>query len=363
MLTRLSIPLLAAGLSLLAVAAPAKADRVVLLPPDGSDEQERLDDIEEALAVAILAVGHEAVTERAPVGDAPAPETANEMRAIAELQGAQYLVHPRVTTLHDSYRLALRVGYAPEGRVEQLEVLVYEANEAERLQEVFAALLRPAGVGDDAVRLTADPPPPGAGSAEADPAADAEAERRREEEEARQREFLAREQERAEAEARTEEEAFAARERYGTPKLWMVSLGLDFRPVIAHPTDRAGGVLGSLSVRAGRGFTEVPGLEARVALDIVTGAASGFVLAGGAVYMFSPFAYVPLHIGATVELGLFQALSGNRVPSFMVRASPVVAWRPFGQFYLEGALPEIQIYTAHGGIMTLGLSVRGGFRF
>jgi hypothetical protein len=344
----------------------AKADRVVLLPPYGDDDQERLDDIEEVLAAAILAAGHTALTERGavPEGEEP-PSSANEMRAIAEMQNAQYLVVARVSVMHDSYRVAFRVGYAPAGRVEELEVLVYNANEAERLREVMTALLRPEGVGEDAARLTEDPNAPTQnGNAEEEARRRAEEEaRRREEEERARREFEEREAARLAAEQAEEDREWDEREQYGVEKQWMVSGGFDFRPIVAYDTTRAGGVMWGFSVRGGRSFADVPGLEIRAALDLVLGASNGFGIAGGAAYLFSPFTDVPLHFGLSVELGLYQALSGNRVPSFMFRGAPTVAWRVTDQFYLEGALPEIQVFSAFGGVASLGVSVRAGYRF
>lgn len=347
-------------------AATAHADRVVLLPPYGDDDQERLDDLEETLAAAILASGHTALTERSTPEDAAPPETANEMRAIAEMQQAQYLVVARVSSfMHDSYRIAFRVGYAPQGRVEELEALVYTANQADRLREILIAMLRPEGVGEDAARLTEDPAAPGTtGNAEEEARRRAEEEaRRREEEERARAEFQAREEARRRAEEEAEEREWDEREQYGVEKQWMLSGGFDFRPIIAYDNARDGGILWGFSIRGGRSFAEVPGFEIRAAIDLVLGASNGFAIAGGAAYLFSPFTDIPLHFGLSVELGLFQALSGNRVPSFMFRGAPTVAWRVTDQFYLEAAVFEIQVYSAHGGVATLGGSARAGFRF
>jgi hypothetical protein len=362
--TLLGCAVLAAVL-LVAWSATAHADRVVLLPPYGDADQERLDDLEEVLAAAILASGHTALTERAAADNASPPETANEMRAIAEMQSAQYLVVARVSFMHDSYRIAFRVGYAPQGRVEELEALVYDANQADRLREILIAMLRPEGVGEDAARLTEDPPAPGTtGNAEEEARRRAEEEaRRREEEERARREFQEREEARRRAEEEAEEREWDEREQYGVEKQWMLSGGFDFRPIIAYDNARDGGVLWGFSIRGGRSFAEVPGFEIRAALDLVLGASNGFAVAGGAAYLFSPFTDVPLHFGLSVELGLYQALSGNRVPSFMFRGAPTVAWRVTDQFYLEAAVLEIQVYSAHGGVATLGGSARAGFRF
>lgn len=356
----------------------ARADRVVLLPPSGTAEVETLDEIEERLAAAIVAVGHEAVTDSAAVGPSapPPPETANEMRAVAEMQTAGWVVVPRVTPLPGQYRLHLRVGQAAGPRVEEIEVIVLHANEDERLRDVLGAMLRPEGLGDDAVRLTepqdgATVPPPGDVAA-----AEEEARRREEEERARleaeeqaRRQFEEREAQRRAEEERRREEAWKARERYGDRGPWMLNVGLDLRPVIAHQEvivegqDVGGGVLGGVSVRGGRSFEGLRGFELRVAADFTTGASSGLGLAAGAVYLFAPFEETPVFIGAGVEAGWFQFTTGNPVASFMARVAPMVVWRATEGLYFEAALPELMLLTANGGVGTLGLSIRGGTRF
>ena len=352
----------------------ARADRVVLLPPSGTAEVETLDEIEERLAGAIVAVGHEAVTDSAAVGpDAPPPpETANEMKAVAEMQNAGWVVVPRVTPLPGQYRLHLRVGQAAGPRVEEIEVIVLQANEEERLRDVLGAMLRPEGLGDDAVRLTE----PQDGPTVQPPPDDEEARRREEEERARleaeeraRQEFEEREAQRRAEEERRAEEAWEARERYGDRGPWMFNVGLDLRPVIAHQEvivegeDRGGGVLGGVSIRGGRSFEGLRGFELRVAADFTTGASSGFGLAAGAVYLFAPFEDTPVFIGAGVEAGWFQFTTGNSVASFMGRVAPVVVWRATEGLYFEAALPELMLLTANGGVGTLGLSIRGGTRF
>lgn len=356
-------------------AAAASADRVILLPPSGTADQDTLDHVEEALVDAVRAVGHEPYSDPAGLraGAAPLPETSNEMRAVADMHNARYVVVPRVTPLRGQYRLFLRVGYAPAPRVEEIEVNVTRADEAARLRDVLGAMLRPAGLGDDAVRLTepvdeaahAQVPQDAAEGAEEDaeaPAREQQAARAREEREARER--------RREEEAlRREEEAWEGREKYGQGGPYLLQVAFDLRPIIAHRSvvvageERGGGVLVGASARLGRSIAALPGLELRAAVDMVGGASSGFGAGAGAVYLYSPFADVPLFIGAGIELGWFQFLTGNNVASFMVRASPVVAWRVADQLYLEAALPELMGLSANGGVATLGVSLRGGIRF
>jgi len=142
----------------------------------------------------------------------------------------------------------------------------------------------------------------------------------------------------------------------------MASVGLDLRPLVSHDPDRTGGVLGGVSLRIGHRLGP-PELELRGAFDIVSGAASGFTIAGGAVYLHSPLKNNPLFVGGGLEVGMYQSVTGNRVPSFMARVAPVAAYRIADQIYVEAALPELQILTANGGAVSLGVSVRAGARF
>ncbi len=353
------------GLLLLGVLLPlftpngVAAERVVLVRPRGEAELERLDHIEEVLAEAILGAGHSAITELVPTDpDAPPPQTANELRAVAELQSAAYVVIPEVTAaLHDSYRLSLRVGFAPDTRSEQVEVLVWNENELDRLTDVFQALLRPEGIGDDVLRLTEDPPRPGT------PPPDEAAEQAEEESTEAQEQFVEREAERAAQAQEDAQASWEARERYGQSAPWMLSAGLDFRPLALVPDGRTGGLLGSLSLRVGRSFEGVDGFEVRGVVDLTTGAQSGFSVGAGAAYLYSPFEDLPIHFGVSLELGLAQALTGNRVPSFFLRLAPTAAWRMVDELYLEAALAEVQYLSAGGGVMTLGFSARVAFRF
>jgi len=121
-------------------------------------------------------------------------------------------------------------------------------------------------------------------------------------------------------------------------------------------------VLGTLELRGGRGFEGLPGLELRAGIELVFGASSSFAVHVGGVYLASPFT-TPIHLGASVEAGLFQSISGNRVPSFSGRVSAVVAWNPGGSIYLEASLPELQYLSANEGVIVIGASVRLGTRF
>jgi hypothetical protein len=360
------------------LAGEAHADRVVLLPAIGDDApQTLLERVDGALVGAVRAVGHTPLSEPSAWDtpeDVPPPRTANELRTVAEIQGAEWAVVPKVRPAEGGYWLTLRVGYGPEMRVELVTAEVLDVREEERLAEMLAALLRPEGAGADAPSISG-PDDQARQAEQARREADTQAQRDaegREAEAAARREADARE---AEAEARREAEEAAQseaeaqqrwedRERYGDRGPWLVQVGLGMRPLASRPDGGQGGVLGALELRVGHVFDAVPGLEVRGGIDGVFGTAGGFALYTGAAYLGSYFAKVPIFLGPSVELGLFhQPRTGARTTSFMLRGAPTVSWRPVGPFHLEAALPEIMWLSARGGAVTVGMSVRAGLRF
>ena len=343
-------------LAALLSAGTARADRVVVLRATGDAPTLELERIEDAVVEAVRQLHHEALTESAAGFDMAAdalPETANEMRAIAELQRAQWVVVPIV---HDhgqrAYYLTLRVGYAAQTRVEELDAEVRRAHENRRLEEILRAMLRPEGLGDEALSLAGED----AEGRQVEAEAEEEARRQAEEEARRQ----AAEREAAER-ARREQEAFEHRDRYGTADgLNLVQLGLALRPLLLSGGD--GGVLGTFALRIGRGFEGLDGFELRGGIDFTFGAAAGLSIFGGAAYLFSPWT-TPLHLGASVELGLFRATTGNRRAAFMGRVSAVLAYNLAGGFYVEASLPELMYLSSGGGALSMGVAGRAGVRF
>lgn len=359
-------------------ASTAHADRVVVLRASGDADTVRLGAIEEAVSAGVRALAHEVVS--APGGGGPPPQTAEDLRAVAQAQRAEWVIVPIVhDSSPDAYWVTLRVGFAPAVRVQELDAEVRRIRERPRLQELLQVLIRPEGLSEDGLAL-AGFDTVGRDEEQAS-GRDAEERARREAEEAAARaaedaavreaaqraadaEREAREAEEAEAAAEAERlagEAFAARDRYGVADgLWMVQAGLGLRPIARSVGE--GGLLGTLELRGGRGFESLPGLELRAGVELVFGAASAFAVHIGGVYLASPFT-TPIHLGASVEAGLFQAITGNRVPSFSGRVSAVVAWNPGGSIYLELSLPEVQYLSANGGVLALGVSARLGTRF
>src|SRR5690606_23102995 len=124
-------------------------------------------------------------------------------------------------------------------------------------------------------------------------------------------------------------------------------------------------VMGAVEARFGLSFPEVKGLEWRASLEAYFGAISGLSLMTGAVYLWSPFVDAPVHIGPGLELGWLQSLEAQlRQAFFAFRMSAVVSWRFHEAWYLEGAVPEIMIFSGGGATAaSVGLALRVGRRF
>lgn len=362
-------------------AAPARADRVVLFPVEGHSDGSRRTMAEDHIRTAIRALGHEVVP-----GRGTRPSTASEYDATARASTATYVVVADVDAMPGQYNLHVSVGTELASRVEELVVAVELAEEDERLRDVLGSMLRTAGLGDDALRLSGvesdevraarEAAEAAAHQAELDAAeraaadqaaADAallraeEAERQRLADEARQQA----EREASEAHA-SEQTRWDARPLYGAGGAWMLQLSGagGYASPLSQRADRiaGGGGFGLVQARIGRIVDGTGGLELRAGADVFFGLGTALDLMIGATYQFSPFVE-PIHLGIIAELGISIAFSGPRDVGFALRAGAVVSWNPTGGFYLELALPEIGVMTNGTGLLVFGASLRAGYRF
>jgi hypothetical protein len=359
-------------------AGAARADQVVVYALTGSATEERHDQIEDAILRAVRALGHTVANP----SDATRPTTASEMDGIALSRGADYVLLPSIDgTMAGQYRLHLVVGHA--GRVEELVINVTDAEEDARLLDVLGAMLRPSGLGDDALRLSgaeSDEERARREAAEAARAAE-EAARLAADEEARraEEERLAAEAEAArlaeeEAARRAAEEAAAAeaavaaerwnaRPTYGSDGAWMLMVGVEGGGLLGLSQIRGrdtGGGVGVIQVRVARLLIE--GLELRGGADLILGTVAALDLQLGATYQFSPFTD-PIYFGVVAELGASFAFTGARDVGFLFRVSATAGWRPIEHLYVEIALPEIGVMTNGVGALIFGASLRAGYRF
>lgn len=381
-------------LGVLGIASSARADRAVLFPVQGSADPDRLEAVEDALAAALTRVGHTRVATPGGIA-ATRPSTAAQMDGIATSSGASYVVLPDIETMPGQYRLHVVVGY--EGRVEELLVNVTYADEAARLDDVLRSMLRPAGLGDDALRLAGIESDADRARREAEEAArraDEEA-RRRAEEDQRMAEMRAEEErqaaQRAEEEAqrrRAEEEAaqraeaerqataqsaWNARPRPGHDGRWIAMVGVlggGLAPLGTSGPSSSGtvrppsGLVGVavLQARVGHTLEAVEGLTLRGGLDITLGGTSGVGILVGGSYQLSPFTF-PLHLGAVLEVGLNFLVTGPRDAGFVGRLSAIASYELVDHVTLEVSLPELAYVSNGPGAIGFGASARLGYRF
>lgn len=379
--------------------AVAHADRVVLYPLSGRADQDRLDELEDRVADVIREVGHEVIAPPGGLGTTDRPETSAQMDGVATASGATYVVLAEIEPMRGQYRLHVRVGYRPSQRVEELVVTVLDAEEHARLLDVLRAMLRPDGLGDDAMRLSGGAEEPAVSEEErlrreeeerarlaaeeeerrrreAEEAAAAEEERRRAEEEAARAEA---ERQRTEEErAQREREAWDARPIYGRDGSWLLMVGVGgtyahgFSPRVAtirNPdgsmstrTFGAGGGLGIIEARVGYAFAGTDGLEVRAGVDVELGTFGALGIVVGGVWQFTPFT-LPIHLGFTIELGPNFLFSGARDVGFLVRGGAIASWTPLEHLQIEVALPEIGVLTNGSGALVVGAALRAGYRF
>jgi hypothetical protein len=372
-----------------------RADRVVLYPVTGEMDQDQLDEIEDALAAALVRIGH---TRASTPGGlrASRPTTAAQMEGAATSAGARYVVLPDVAPMPGQYRLHLVVGF--EGRVEELLVNVVRAEEAGRLDDVLRSMLRPAGLGEDALRLSgietdeerarreaaeAARRAEEATAQRAEEARRAEQERRRAEEEAQRaaEEEAARarsaeeEAQRAEAERRQrEQEAWDRRAVLGSDGPWAVMAGVlggglapvgtsGPQPTMGMVRPPAGVIgIGMVQARVAHALSGTGGLELRGGLDILFGGTTGLSLVVGASYQVTPLT-APLHVGAVVELGVHVLFTGPQDAGFVGRISAIASYAPIEHLTIEVSLPELGYLSNGPGAVMFGGSARIGYRF
>ena len=334
---------LLAALLFTLVLAPsvASADAVALLALGGRADQERLEATEQVMAELLREQGHRLAAPSAASVDHP--PTSAQLEQVAEDSRAIYVITAEVEPMRGQYRLSIHVYYRPAGRLEELVVTVLEDEERARLADVLRSMVRREGLGEDALRLTE----------EIDP------------EDRAQRE--AEEQARREAEAEREAaEAWDARVPYGADAPWMIQLQVGGRYAATLGSlpagAQGGGGLFDAGLRLGRSFEGVDGFELRGGLDFATGTYTALGIHVGASWLGS-FFVEPVFIGLGGEVGVIFTLTGSRDAAFSGRVSALFAWRPADHFYLEASLPELGYVSPGAGALTIGASLRAGYRF
>lgn len=379
--SRISLAAFTILVAALAIPTVALAETVELFPVGGTAEGSTLTMAQSHIRQAITSLGHTVIE-----GSGTRPATAAEFTAAASSTHAVYVVLADIEPHPGHYGLHVWVGSVDAQRVEELYVDVLLDDEDARLHDVLGSMLRPQGLADDALRLSAEETDAERArrlaaeaaarqaeldrqhQAESDAAAAAEAQRRADEAE-RQRladEERQRQEAAAHAAAETAQQAWDHRPLYGAGGAWMVQIGgagggaVQYGAHNPHVPDA--GALGLVQARVGRAIDGTGGLELRAGADIFFGLGTGLDLMIGATYQFTPFT-APIHIGAIAELGLSIAFQGPKDVGFLFRAGAVASWNPVGGLYLEVALPELGVMTNGTGALVFGGALRVGYRF
>lgn len=353
-----------------ATPSTAHAERVLVLRPDpaiGSGRQADADLLaraEGATIAALVSMSHEPIRD-----ESSAPATDLEITTRGADRGAAFVVRIRPTPTQAGYVAHVTVFDVRTGTSREASGEIVPLREVGQL----VALMTPLMVTEAGGSEPATAADPGADAdtgadSDADTDSDADPEADSDPDETggggvseAQGAWGERERERQETAQR---EAWENRERYGVPKPILIQGGLSMRPILNGPDALGSSVLGAVELRFGYGLPSTPGLEFRGSLEGVFGAVSGFSLMGGAVYLFSPFIDAPVHFGPSLEIGWLQGFADGFTQAFFaIRAAHVVSWRFGGDWYLEGAIPELGVLAANGAAVTLGLSARVGHRF
>ncbi len=359
----------------------ALAEQVELFPVGGTAEGSTLTMAQSHIRQAIVALGHTLVD-----GSGTRPTTAAEFTAAAASTRSVYVVLADIEPHPGHYGLHVWVGSVDANRVEELFVDVLLEDEDSRLHDVLGSMLRPQGLGEDALRLSAEETDAERArrlaaeaaarqaeldrqhQAEADAAAAAEAQRRADEaERARLADEERQRREQADRDAaQSAQQAWDHRPLYGAGGAWMIQLGgagggaVQYGAHNPHVPDA--GALGLVQLRLGRAIDGTGGLELRAGADVFFGLGAGLDLVVGATYQLTPTTE-PIHLGVIAELGLSIAFQGPRDVGFLLRAGAVASWNPTGGLYFELALPELGVMTNGSGALVFGASLRVGYRF
>jgi hypothetical protein len=150
---------------LLLSAAPALADRVVVLPSQGGADSAARAQLDAELVQSLSALGHTAVSSTetlaalARVADGSA-DTPEEYAIIAGATQASWVVGGRVEPAVATQHVELAAYLASMQRVESVAREVDRSRSGVEVQEMVAVLLRPEGVGVGALPWEQAPAPP-----------------------------------------------------------------------------------------------------------------------------------------------------------------------------------------------------------
>jgi len=151
--------------ALLLCAAPALADRIVVLPSQGQADPALRLGLDQDLNRGAASLGHSIASEvethaalmRVADGSADTPD---EFALVANGLRADWIVSAKLAPAVSTAHVEIVVYLASLGRVESVARDVDPSKQAAQIQEMLAVLLRPEGIGMGALPWEQAPPPP-----------------------------------------------------------------------------------------------------------------------------------------------------------------------------------------------------------
>jgi hypothetical protein len=346
--------------ALLLLAAPALADKVLVLPFQGlgSAPPAELEEARVATTTAVTALSHklpsqsEMTTAQVAVKDGVA-DTSEEYLAAGRASSSDWTVGGHFEAYGTTYRLELEACQIESGRVESLVREIDPSLATKQIGEMLAILLRPQGINNADIpweRVTMSPavpkspppppppppppkPPPPPPPPEAPPPPP------------------------------------AIRHRYAENQ--PIALGLSASllgalhrsiPPGVPASEVGSSTAGTLGGTLAYAFGTVPGLELRVDGDGSIAGPKSFTLAGGARYAIPVLPTLRLFAGPESELGVFATFAGDKTARFLVRGAAFVAMG-FGEHIQLELAADIDYAAGSTSLVLGGGTLRALVRF
>jgi outer membrane biosynthesis protein TonB len=330
------------ALSALLFAAPALADKVVVLPFHG--DEPRAQEARNATTGAVLERAHvpasddEVKAALDAVGDG-SPDTSAEYKQAGNAAKAQWTVTARVENHDWYYRIELEVGQVATGRVESVARNIDPARAPQMISEMLALLLRPEGLG--AGNPWANEPPPNKPAPPPPPPSPPPP-----------------------PHVPPPPPPPAVKHAYAENHPWGVGAGFAVMGALMRP-ERASGPTASGHIQ---GFGEyaidaVSGLAVRAEIAGGIVGPGSFWMGAGARYAIPIVPTIRLFAGPELTLGFFVPIGGDKTARFLLHPSAFVALA-LGEYVQLEIAPELPIaFGGTGTLMLFGGSARATLRF
>jgi hypothetical protein len=343
--------------ALLLLAAPALADKVLVLPFQGigSAPSAELEQARVATTTAVTALSHklpsqsEMTTAQVAVKDGVA-DTSEEYLAAGRASSSDWTVGGHFEAYGATYRLELEACQIGSGRVESLVREIDPSLATKQIGEMLAILLRPQGIDNADIpweRVTMSPavpkpPPPPPPTPEPPPPPPPP---------------------KAPPPPPAIRHSYAENQpiAFGLSASLLGALHRSLPPGV--PASEVGSsTAGTLGGTLAYALAAVPGLELRVDGDGSIAGPKSFTLAGGARYAIPIVPTVRLFAGPESEVGVFATFAGDKTARFLLRGAAFVAMG-FGEHTQLELAADIDYAAGSTSLVLGGGTLRALVRF